>query len=813
MPRPLALAVSALVLFATTARAQQSIAQYTAGHEKLDGYFPLYWDAAGGRMLLEITRPGEEFLYLTSLATGVGSTALGLDRGMIGDGAIARFERVGPKVFLVLTNPRFRAEQTDNPALQRSVDESFPVSTVGAFDILATEGNRILIDATSHFVADHMDVAEVLRRADQGSFALSRERSTMYLPRTRGFPDNTEVEVSLTFTASAPGRIVRAHAPDGSAVTVRQHHSLVKLPDQGFTPRRGDPRIGNYTVSFLDFSHPFDRGYDGAYVARHRLQKKNPSAAASEPVEPIVYYLDRAIPEPYRSAFRQGVSWWNRVFEAAGFVNAFRVEDMPDDMDPMDARFNVIQWVHRSDAGFSIGPSFIDPRTGEIIKAAVRMDSYRSLTDYNIYAGTVPAAAPPGATDLSTWMASLDPQVSAEEFTMSRRRQHAAHEVGHTLGLAHNFLASSYGRASVMDYPGPLVRLVNGTIDLSNAFRDGPGAYDSIAIRYAYTEFQGDEEAGLHSIVQEAMRRGIRFNTDGDNETWGSYPEVTQWINGADAVDELERVAQVRRYLLEHFDAGALQPGDPLVWLNYRLVPVYLHHRYALEAAIKAVGGMEYRYAVVGDTIPATSIVPPSRQRRALEVVLDALEPEALAIPERVLALMAPRAFGYETNDWFFASDAYPAFDQVGTARTLASMVIGNLLDRRRIARLVALRARDADLPSAEEVIGRVIQRAWEPYTPAELGVLRRVVQRAVVDGLIDLAGDPAASVESRAAAEWGLRRLLDTLQGGDPRLPEEQAHRLLAWADIERFLNRRDDGTARSTPNATPPGTPIGGR
>ena len=813
MPRTLILAVCTLVLLAPPGRAQQSISQYTAGHEKLDGYFPLYWDAGNGRILVEIPRLGEEFLYLTSLATGIGSTELGLDRGMIGDGAIARFERVGPKVFLVLANPRYRAGQTATPALQRSVEESFPISTIGAFDILASEGDRILIDATPHFLADHMDVAETLRRANQGSFTLSRERSAVYLARTRGFPQNTEVEVSLTFTTSAPGRIVRGHAPDGSAVTVRQHHSLVKLPDAGFTPRRGDPRIGNFTVSFLDFSRSFDRGYEAGYVARHRLRKKHPAAAMSEAVEPIVYYLDQGIPEPYRSAFREGVSWWSRVFEAAGFVDAFRVEDMPEDMDPMDARYNVIQWVHRSDAGFSIGPGFIDPRTGEIIKAAVRMDSYRSLTDYNIYAGTMPATAAPGALDLATWMASLDPRVSAEEFTMARRRQHAAHEVGHTLGLAHNYIASSDGRSSVMDYPGPLIALVDGALDLSDAYRNGPGAYDSLAIRYAYTEFQSDEETGLAAIVQEAMRRGIRFNTDGDNATWGSYPEVTQWLNGADAVQELQREAKVRRFLLDHFDDGALQPGDPLVWLNYRLVPVYLHHRYALEAAIKAVGGLEYRYAVVGDTIPATSIVPPSRQRRALELVLDALEPEELAIPERVLELMAPRAFGYESNDWYFASDAYPAFDQVGAARTLASMAIGNLLDRRRIARLVALRARDVDLPSAEEVIGRVIQRAWEPYTPAELGVLRRVVQRAVVDGLIDLAGDPAASVESRAAAEWGLRRLLDTLQGGDPRLPEEQAHRMLAWADIERFLNRRDDGTPRSTPAPMAPGTPIGGR
>jgi hypothetical protein len=810
----LCLAVAALLLPSADAAAQQSIAAYTQGLEKRDGYYPLYWDAGAGRLLIEVSRLGEEFLYLTSLATGVGSTAIGLDRGMIGDEAIARFERVGPTVFLVFTNPRFRADATANEALRRSVEESFPVSTVGAFEILAEQDGRVLIDATSYLLRDHMDVAGRLRRADQGAFSSDAERSSVYLPRTKAFPQNTELEVRLTFTATEPGGLVRQHAPLGNTVTLRQHHSLVKLPDPGFLPRSGDPHLGNNGVSFLDFARSFDLRYEGRYVARHRLQKRTPGPEPSAPVEPIVYYLDRGIPEPYRSAFRDGAMWWNAVFEAAGFTDAFRVEDMPENMDPMDARYDVIQWVHRSDAGFSIGPSFVDPRTGEIIKAAVRMDSYRSLTDYNIYAGTVPAGAPAVALDLSSWLASLDPDVSAETFVMARRRQHAAHEVGHTLGLAHNFIAAADGRTSVMDYPGPLIRLADDGIDLGDAYRNGPGAYDSLAIRYAYAEFPaGEEAAGLQAIVAEALERGIRFNTDGDNARSGSYPEVTQWINGPEAVAELVRVAAVRRHLIQRFDVSALEPGEPLAWLNYRFVPVYLHHRYALEAAIKAVGGMEFHYAVRGDSLPATAIIPPERQRRALEYVLDAIEPTELLIPESTLAAMAPRAFGYSADDWFFESAAYPAFDQIGVARTLAAMVVGNLLDPRRMARLVAFHARDGDLPSAEEVIARVLERTWTAYTPFELTALSRAVQRVVVDALIDLAANPAATVEGRAAAEWGLRRIVETVQGADPRAPDEQAHRALVWADVERFLNRRDDGTIRSDPAASPPGTPIGSR
>ncbi len=809
MRRSIVLACGLLFLLAPAGTAQQSIRDYTKAMEKRDGYVPLYWDAARGRLFLEVGRLGEEFLYLTSLATGVGATALGLDRGEIADEFIARFERVGPKVQLVFTNPRFRAVDSDNPALTRSVQESFPTSTVAAFEVVAEgDGGRVLIDATAHFLADHVGVIEQLKDAGQGTFTLNAERSAVYLSRTKAFPRNTEVEVTLTFTSREPGPLVRRHAPDGRALTLRQHHSLVQLPPEGYQSREADPRIGNFGVAFLDFAQPFDRRYERRYLVRHRLTKKNPRAARSEPEEPIVYYLDTGIPEPYRTAFREGAMWWNRVFEAAGFVNAFRVDDMPDDMDPMDARYHVIQWVHRSDPGFSIGPEFVDPRSGEIIKAAVRMDSYRSLTDFNIYAGTIPAAEPVDDA-LATWLAALDPNVSAEAFTMARRRQHSAHEVGHTLGLAHNFVAASYGRASVMDYPAPLIRLVNGQLDLSDAYRNGPGAYDSIAIRYGYTEFPADqEEAGLQAIVSEAMARGLRFNTDGDNPTWSSYPEATQWINGADAVEELPRVVEVRRYLLQRFDASAIREGEPMVWLNYRFAPVYLHHRYTLEAAVKAVAGMEFRYGVRGDPLPPTQLVPPARQRRALELVLDALEPAELAIPERVLQLMAPRAYGVNTDEWYLPSDAYPAFDQIGAARMLADMVIGNLLSPRRAARLVAFHARQEDAPSLEEVIGRMVERTW---VVPQGHPLRRAVQRVVVDRLIALAATPDATVEARAAAEWGLRRILDIVQNQDRVLPDEEAHRALAWADIDRFLNRRDPGTARSAPRPAPPGTPIG--
>jgi hypothetical protein len=732
---------------------------------------------------------------------------------MIADEFIARFERHGAKVLLVFTNPRFRAENTTNPSLVRSVEESFPTSTVAAFEVLAEEdGGEVLVDATAHFVADHVGVIRRLRSAEQGTFNLDGERSTIYQRHTRGFPANTEVEVSLTFTSDNPGSLVRSHAPDGRAITLRQHHSLVQLPDSGYRPRRGDPHIGVFGVRYYDFARSFDTKYPSHNIMRHRLAKANPAAAMSEPVEPIVYYLDQGIPEPYRTAFREGAMWWNDVFAAAGFIDAFRIEDMPADMDPMDARYNVIQWVHRSDPGSSIGPSFVDPRTGEIIKAAVRMDSYRSLTDFNIYAGTLPASAEPLDLELSEWYTSFDSDVSAVDFTMARRRQHAAHEVGHTLGLSHNFIAASQGRASVMDYPAPLIKLTDGQLDLSDAYRNGPGAYDSLAIRFAYTDFPPDEEeAGLRAIVAEALANGIEFNADGDNASWSSYPEVTQWTNGGDPVNELVRVLEVRRFLIDRFDESAIRPGEPMAWLNQRFVPVYLHHRYTLEAAIKAIGGMEFRYAVRGDGLPPTRVIAPERQRQALELALDALEPDALAIPDHILDLMAPKAFGYSSDEWFFGSKAAPAFDQIGAARTIATMTVSNILAPQRIARLVAFNARDSESPAPEEVIARVIERTWGAPRTGPRAAFRRVVQRVVVDELIDLAANENATVESRAAAEWGLRRIAEMIQTRIVRMPEEEAHHTMAAADIQRFLSRPAAVTRRSTSLTAPPASPIG--
>jgi len=820
---PLA-AVCVLAVAPQPGRAQ-SIGEQTASMESQEGFVDLHWDPAAGALLLEIDRLGEDFLYLQSLATGIGSNRLGLDRGEIGDIHIARFERVGPKIHFVLRNPGFRVEVGRTAALDRSVEESFPTSTVASWPILAEDGGRVLVDATALFLQDVWGIAESLDEAGEGSFRVDPERSRIYLPRTRAFPENTEVEASLTFAGTNPGPEIRRHTPDGRSLTLRQHHSFVQLPDDGYRPRHFDPRIGLGPVSFFDFGKSFDEEYVTRYARRHRLQKRDPGAEMSEPVEPIIYYLDPAVPEPYRSAFIEGGEWWNRVFEAAGFIDAFQIHDMPDDMDPMDARYHVIQWVHRTEAGSSIGPSFVDPRTGEIIKAAVRMDSHRSLADHNLYAGAVPATEggtgglPGGGFDpLETgaegaaldWVASLAPDVTAEEFAMARRRQHSAHEIGHTLGLAHNFIAASYGRASVMDYPAPLIELEGGEIRLANAYRAGPGAYDTLAIRWAYTEFpEGEERAGLEAILSDGMERGLRFITNSDERASSSYPDATTWINGSDVLDEMERIAEVRRVLIERFDEEAIEPGEAMWRLEERFVPVYLHHRFQLGAVVKVIGGMEFRYGLRGDPYPVTEIIDGARQRRALDQLLGALAPGELAVPESVLRQLAPRPYGHQDVRVGFESRAEPAFDQLGIARTLSAMVIGGVLDPARMARVAAFHQRDRSLPTPEEVVGRLVDGLWPSVSENPLA---RVPQRQLVDALIDLAADERASVEARASAEWGLGAIAQVAGSVPSDAPDPVvAHARLAAADIERFLSRHFTGVGRTAPLDPPSGTPIG--
>lgn len=812
---------------------RKSIGDRVRGLQKLDGYFPLYWDAETGKLLMEISRFRQEFLYQVSLPTGVGSNPLGLDRGQLGDTHVAHFERVGPKVLMVEPNYRYRAI-TNDAAERRAVEESFARSVLWGFKVEAVDGERVLVDATSFFLRDTHGVADRLRESNQGQYRLDESRSAVYLPRTKSFPKNTEVEVMLTFTTEGnAGPLVRETVPSPQSLTVREHHSLVELPDAGYAPRRLDPRVGAFAVEFYDYASLFTEPIEKRWIVRHRLQKKDPGAKASEAVRPIIYYVDGGAPEPIRSALVEGASWWAEAFEAAGFRNAFQVKILPPDADPMDARYNMINWVHRSTRGWSYGGSITDPRTGEIIKGNVTLGSLRIRQDYLLGTGLIPLFAKSARGTGATWaecelsaspdtdyLAQLDPSVDAARMSLARIRQLAAHEVGHTLGLAHNFAASTYGRASVMDYPAPLVEIKNGKLDLSNAYGVGVGSYDKFAIKFAYAQFAGgaDETAELEKIVSAGLNAGMLFISDADARPSGAaHPLANLWDNGDDPVAMLRHEMEVRRIGLRQFGLGNIPRGTPLSVLEAKLLPLYLHHRYQLQAAVKSVGGLYYTYAVKTDAgaSPARvlEVVPAARQRDALAAVLDTIKVEELAVPPRLLALIPPRAFGYEGGTQeLFTKRTDPAFDPVASATIAADLAITGLLEPRRAARLVQFHALDRTNPDFAEVVDALVARTWGPPAPRDAyhAAVSRGVQSIVVTRLMGLAANPDTAAQVRAVSTDALRRLAESLKAPDA-VVDSPAHRKLTVEEIERFLARPAEPRKPTPPLPTPPGDPIG--
>ncbi len=801
----------ALLAPSAAARAQQepaatpTIAAKTAGMQKLDGFLPLYWDERAGKMYLEIARFDEDVLYYTSLPAGVGHNDLGLNRGDLGGTYVVRFRRVGPKVLLVQPNLDFRAT-TSNPMERRAVEDAFATSTLWGWTVAARTGGTVLVDATDFFLRDAHGLATALRRMNQGSFRVEASRSAFHLPRTRNFPQNTEVEATITFTGENPGGLVRSVTPTPDALTVRMHHSFVQLPS-GYEPREADPRAGFFGVTYMDYATPLGEPMVKRYIARHRLEKRDPSAAVSEPVEPIVYYLDPGTPEPVRSALLAGGNWWNQAFEAAGYRNAFRVEMLPDTADPMDVRYNVIQWVHRSTRGWSYGSSITDPRTGEILKGHVTLGSLRVRQDYLLAEGL-----------LSPYETGDEVPPALAQMALARLRQLSAHEIGHTLGIAHNYIASAQtanGVQSVMDYPHPVTRLrEDGSIDLSEAYEDGIGAWDIVAVRYGYSDFPPgtNEDAALDAIITEGERAGITFLSDQDARPLGSaHPQTHLWDNGADAVAELERMLRVREAALGRFGERAIRRGEPLATIEEALVPLYLHHRYQTEAAAKTIAGVHYAYNLRGDGRPLPQFAPPAAQQRALDMVLRTVSPEVLALPRSILATIPPRPYRYGASNELFERRTGLVFDALAPAAAAADMTFGVLLHPERAARLVQQSALDPSLPGLEDVLEHVTEtvigrRTRDPYH-AEIA---RTVEQAYVDNLVELATN-APMPQVRALAEWELdavrARLASRTGADDVAAP---AGRLAAH--IERFLAREwSDEILPGAPDA-PPGQPIGG-
>jgi hypothetical protein len=650
---------------------------------------------------------------------------------------------------------------------------------------------------------DWNDVAGTLTRSQQGTYTVARDRSSIYRQYTKAFPENTEIDVSLTYsTTGRPGPIVNSIVPDGRAFSLRQHLSFLKLPDAvGFKPRAQDPRVGFFGVSFKDYGRPIQEPLTVRWAARHRLERVNPNDPNSPIKEPIRYYVDRGIPEPIRTATLQGVKWWEDAFDRAGLKGGFKVELLPEGVDPMDARYNVVQWENRNERGWSVGGALTDPRTGEMLKGMARLDSHRARTDYNLYAGLMGAA--PAAADT--------------HFVLARVRQVSAHEVGHTLGLQHNYIASTYERGSVMDYPPPRVLLkADGTIDISQAYDAGPGAYDIWAIHWGYGVFGPGEADSLRNIVSDGLKKGYLYLSDADaRPEYGSDPRVSLWDDAESPLTFLKHQTDVRRVAIRNFGERNIRPGEPITLLQERFVPVYFMQRFALNGTSKAIGGMEYSNAVRGDAQQATRPVSYQQQMDALSAMIAAIMPAELAIPDTVITLMSPNATNVTPGVELFGSRTRPVFDELGAAQTLTQMVLDMIFQRDRAARLVEFATRGAGPHlTLGATIDRVVGATWEAAKPAsaKLAALQRVTQRAVADKIIMLAADTDASPEVRAMAELKIRDLTNRAKAKQAasRTDDERA----AWLGVETAFKRwveKGEAPKQSPALIAPPGDPFG--
>ncbi len=803
--------------------AVQTIDARTTGFQKLDGYLPLYWDQKTGSLWMEISKFDTELLYSTGLSAGLGSNDIGLDRGQSGQGRVVKFQRIGPRVLMVQPNYTFRANSS-NPDERRAVEDAFAKSILWGFTVGAETDGRVLVDATDFFVRDAHNVIPQLR---PGTYRVDRQRSAIDMPGTKVFPKNTEVDVILTFAsdggggrgggsgpAQGPPQVgspipggagfgggmfsgtVGSVTPTPDAVTLREHHTFAELPDANYRPRVDDPRAGYGGLQYVDYAAPLGTPMVQRFVRRHRLEKVDPSARVSDAKKPIVYYVDRGTPEPIRSALLEGAGWWNQAFTAAGYRNAFRVELLPEDADPMDIRYNMINWVHRSTRGWSSGATISDPRTGEIIKATVTLGSLRDRQDYLI----AEALLAPYRTG------SENPPALAQT-ALARIRQLAAHEVGHTLGLGHEYYNSSKGRISVMDYPHPLEKLnPDGTIDLSDAYAVGIGDWDKVAIAYGYQDFpKGTEEAAaLKKILDDAWTGDLRYLTNQDTD---ATPRSDQWNNGTDMAAELNRIMKVRRAALDRFDETVIRKDQPMATMEEALVPLYMYHRYAVEAAASAVGGQDYIYSFRGDGRTPTKWVPAADQRAALQSLVATLKPSELALPKTALAKITPRPSGWGRHRELFARYTGDAFDPISPASIAADVTIGFILQPDRTARMVAQHAVDPSLPGLTEVINALRAATFRaaaanPYEEE----IRRATQRALVERLMWLAGG-APMPQVRAEASDALSKI-----GGlaAPGAADAAAYALMA-ADIKRFLERPIDPIRTPTTYDAPPGAPIG--
>jgi Met-zincin/Domain of unknown function (DUF5117) len=781
-----------------------SISEKTSQMKKYEGFLNYWWDENQGKIYLEISKFDQEMLYLVSLPGGLGSNDIGLDRGLLGEEKLVYFSKVGRKILLVQPNQKFRALSPD-PNERKAVEQSFAASNLWGFITEAEENGRFLVDATDFLMRDAMNVTERIKGMKQGTYSLEKSRSVMYLPRTKNFPFNSEFEITQTFTGgNDAGNFVQTVAPSAEALTLRLHQSFVQLPDNEYQKRDFDARSSYYPISYFDYSTPVYEPIEKYFTVRHRLKKKDPTAKVSEAVKPIIYYLDNGTPEPIRTALLEGASWWNQAFEAAGYKNAFQVKILPDDADPMDCRYNVINWVHRSTRGWSYGNSVTDPRTGEIIKGHVSLGSLRVRQDYLIAQGLLSPFESGKKLD-----PAKDPML---KMALERLKQLAAHEVGHTLGLQHNYTASINNRASVMDYPHPILKLNNnGEIDLSDAYAIGIGDWDKVSIAFGYQDFPKgtDEKFELNKLLSNAQKQGLLYLTDQDARPSGSSSPIAHlWDNGQNPTENLRNVLSVREVALKSFGEKSIKEGVPMAFLEDALVPIYNLHRYQVEAVAKIVGSLDYRFAVRGDGQIPTLAVSKETQMKALDEVLKCLSPEVLTLPENIIKLIPPRPSGYSSSRELFRKRTGLAFDPLAAAESAADFPLQFLIHPERASRMIEYEARNGGL-GFEEMVNKIVQQTWK--LSRNQGLSRQVqlqTEQVVLTHLLTLSINESSNYQVRAVVGKVLKELKSFMEETKKTAKDSDYIAHLDYA-IDRM--KTPSAVKITIHKELPPGAPIG--
>lgn len=770
----------------------------TKDYQKFNGFFNFYYDDATDKIFLEVDELEKEFLYVYSLSSGIGSNDIGLDRGQLGNEQVVFFRKAGNKLLLVQPNLTFRA-LTDNELERKSVEQAFAKSILHGFKIEEESKGNYLIDMTDFLMRDAHGVSQRLKQSKQGSYSLDASKSALAFDRTRAFPKNVEFDVTLTFKGNPEGGYIRSVTPNPRLVTVAQHHSLIELPDDNYEKREFDPRCGSYPFSYYDYATPVQESILKRFVTRHRLKKKNPSAEVSEAVEPIIYYLDNGTPEPVRSALLDGGRWWNQAFEAIGYKDAFQLKILPDDADPLDVRYNVIQWVHRSTRGWSYGSSITDPRTGEIIKGHVSLGSLRIRQDFLIAQALMNK---PFAERDDNYQPML-------EMALARIRQLSAHEIGHTLGFAHNFAASTNGRASVMDYPHPQFELEGNTINFANAYDTGIGAWDKVTVAYSYSDFPNgaNEKERLNAILQKAQTDGLRYISDQDARPQGGAHALAHlWDNGKNASQELEKVLEIRKVGIDNFSIDNIRAGEPNSLLEDVFAPLYFFHRYQTEAVSKLIGGLDYNYATKGDGQRTVSTISEATQKNALETILRTLDATEIAIPEEKLELFPPRAIGYGRTRESFNTRTGVSFDALSAAETSADMTLGLLLHPERASRLIQQKSIDKSQLGLKEMFQTLLADTMdESHNNTYLQEVQNTINFRVLYHLTNLAAHKGVHPQVNAIAKETLNELRTAMLNGkkSPISVEMVRH-------IDAFFNAPTKFKLVPVPKI-PDGSPIG--